>query len=287
MKLDTQPVRWVCWVALLLTLAGCDGWTKGETVTDPVGMPALHTVCLGRHLVDLPEELGLRGDVDLYYGLGKDFKTVKVRVLQVKGEATGLSSASVFKKDKPEDIEAKMLAVAQSTSYATDPLQKSKGTCIGPLVIDAGQDGERFSLGTRGTKHTDLTLEITINSMLAETDGGLLKRVDSKAGVLAKLGGMASTLRRGKVSIAGRPAEELIDEIKEEDKTVRLFVAETLLTKPSTFAEPRIHIEMSQGGQIQTGPNESAYIDPSISKKDSLAMWDAIIKSIRLRPGSV
>ena len=339
-------------LVLMCVTAGCDAWKEGKTVTDPFVMPAMPTVCVGRHLIELPEELQLRGDVDLYYGLGKDFKRVKVEVLKATGgqlvfeelasaqiaalvrrydsdtpnknylsgqrridertvlirahaeptmmgyykaivvagigDAVGLFSAKVFKKDKPEDIEAKVLAIVQKTSYMANPTEQKKGTCIGPLVIDAGQDGERFNLGTRGTKHTDLTFEFSINSLLAETDGGLFARVDSKADIIKQLGGNATILRRGKITIAGRPAEELANEDKGQEETIRRrFAAETLLSKPSTFAEPQIYVRMYLGGQIETGKNQFAYIDPSINKKDSLALWDAIIKSIRLRPGAV
>ena len=340
--------------ALVLTLlaTGCDARKEGKTVTDPFVMPALATVCVGHHLIDLPEELQLRGEAVLYYGLTADFTTVEVRVLQAKGpesafsgfvetesaraagrysartpnknylanqreigkfihvirvhkepvmksyydvhvlarigEAVGRFTATVYDDDKPEDIEAKVLAIVQKTSYMTNPTEQKKGTCIGPLVIDAGQDGERFNLGTRGTKHTDLSLEFSINSLLAETDGGLLARVDSKAAIIKKLGGNATILRRGKIAIADRPAEELADEDKGQEETIRRhFAAETLLSKPSTFAEPQIYVRMYLGGQIETGKNQFAYIDPSINKKDSLALWDAIVKSIRPRVGAL
>ena len=339
-------------LVLMLLMVGCEDSREGKTVTEPFAMPPMPTICVGRHLIDLPVELQLRGDVDLYYGLGNDFKRVKVQVLRAAvepgalevlaaaqiaelvrrydsdtpsknylseqrridettvlirahaeptmmgyykaivvarvGEAIGMFSANVYKNDKPEDIEAKVLAVVQKTSYMADPTEQKKGTCIGPLVIDAGQDGERFDFGTRGTKHIDLSFELSINSLLAETDGGLLARVDSKANILKKLGSNPTVLRRGKVTIAGRPGEELSNEEKgPEEKIRRRFAAETLLTKASTFAEPRIAVGMFMGGQIDTGKNESPYVDPSINKKDSLALWDSIIKSIRPRAGAI
>jgi hypothetical protein len=82
--------------------------------------------------------------------------------------------------------------------------------------------------------------------------------------------------------LAGRPAEELVDAGQERGKTVRVFDAETLLTKPSSFAEPQIHVDMRMGGQIPGGE----YIDPSFSEAEGLKIWDTVISSIRRRPGA-
>lgn len=337
-------------VWLFLSLVACDV-DKGRDVNASPGSLPLQTVCLGRYFVDIPAEIRLRGDVELYFGLDKSFRTVKAEVLRTDGgiaafdaavatqlakltssfdadtpsknmlanqqsldkdtvlllehleptmsgyyrvlvisrigNAVALFESDVFKQDKPEEIESRVLAVARQTRYAADLQHEGKGTCIGPLIIDAGQDGERFSIGARGTTHVDLSLSFSINSLLTETDGGLLKRIDDKAGALAKLGGAISRLRRGNVDIARRRAEELVEEDQEEGKTVRLFVAETVLTHPSTLSEPRLRIEMSLGGQISAHENKSVHVGPSLEKEDSLALWDSLIKSFRIRPGSV
>ena len=334
----------------LLALGACDV-NKGNDVTASASSLPLRTICLGRYVIDVPVEIELRGDVELVYGLDKNFKTVRVEVLRSAGaaatfesevaaqlaeltrdydaatpsknmlarqqridkdtvlvlghqeptmmgyyrvlviarigESIALFRADVFKQNKPEDIESRVLAVAGHTRYVPEARPQGKGTCIGPLIIDAGQDGERFNVGAKGTAHADLSLSFSINSMLAETDGGLFKRVDDKASVLTKLGAGGSTLRRGTITMAGRRAEELVDEYKEEGKAVRLFVAETLLMAPSTLSEPRVHIEMSIGGRIKAGENKAVFVDPSLGKAESMAVWDAVVRSVRLRPGSV
>ena len=337
-------------VAALLSLCACDA-NKGTDMTASAAPLPLRTICLGRFLVDVPAEIDLRGDVELVYGLDKNFKTVRAELLRSAGaeatfetdvaallaeltrdydadtpsknmlarqqridkdtvlvlghreptmmgyyrvfviarigEAVALFRADVFKQNTPEEVESRVLAVAARTRYVADGGDRGKGTCIGPLVIDAGQDGERFSLGAKGKTHPDLSVTFSINSMLAETDGGLLRRVDSKAGVLARLGAGGSTLRRGRITLAGRPAEELIDEDKEEGKAVRLFVAETLLAAPSTLSEPRVHIEMGLGGRIKDSENKALHVDPGLDKAESMAIWDAIVRSVQLRPESV
>jgi len=62
-----------------------------------------------------------------------------------------------------------------------------------------------------------------------------------------------------------------------------LLTAEALLRKPATFIEPSFAISMTMGGQLLSGE----YVDASLSEQEAVAMWDAIIKSIRVRPGAV
>lgn len=345
-----SAVRTLCTVLPLLGFVACDA-SEAAGATVPNGSLPLQAICLGRYFVDIPAEASLRGEVELYFGLDRNSRRVKVEVLKRHGDlgsfdsavaaqisdlvrnfdadtpsknmlanqrrinaetvlvlehreptmmgyyrvlviakigdAIALFKADVFKQDKPDNIESKVLAVAAQTRYGVDWRHEGKGTCIGPLIIDAGQDGEKFDVGARGKVHADLSLSLSFNSLLAETDGGLLKRVDSKAGVLAKLGAAGSTVRRGGVDIAGRRAEELVDEDKEEGKKIRLFVAETSMTSASTLSEPRVHVEMSLGGRIKAAENQSVYVDPSLGREESLAVWDAILRSIRLRPGSL
>lgn len=120
-----------------------------------------------------------------------------------------------------------------------------------------------------------------MNSLTEKGDGGLLKRVSGKAALLRALDFSSSTLRKGKRQIAGRPGEELLDSGKQEGKVQRYFVVETLVTEPSSLNRPIIAISMSVGGRQDKRNN--AYLDPSLTEKESLAWWDAIVGSIRLR----
>jgi hypothetical protein len=118
-----------------------------------------------------------------------------------------------------------------------------------------------------------------MTSLPEKGDGGLLKRVDSKADLLQKMGISGTTLRRGNRQIAGRPGEELLDAGEQADKVQRYFAAETLVTEPSSLTRPIIAIHMSMGGQNKNGE----YVDPSLSEQEALAWWDAVVGSIRPR----
>lgn len=336
-------------VGTALALAAWIFWRREIIMNEKVTLPPMKTICVGRHLMALPSDLSLRGDVDLVYGLDKNFKTVKVEVLREsgmtptfdalvnkkvaeltaqsnedvpsknmlagwrkidedtvliranteisergfftalvvvqRGAAVGLVTADIFDHDKPEDIEAKALAVAKSISFVSDPEKAGKGTCLGPLLINANQDGEWISVSGRSASHPDVNVDIHVNSLVAESDGGLLKRVEEKSGPMAKMGMLFKPIRKGNVVIAGRPGEEFLESDKDEQgKVFRLYNAETLITKPSTFSEPSFTFHLNMGGQL---PNSDQYVDASFDEAQSLALWDSIIKSIRLRPGSI
>jgi hypothetical protein len=335
---------------------GANHYFKSLDMTSTQPLPALRIVCVGRLLFDLPADIELKGDVELYYGLDKDFDTAMVKPLKEgvdqaafekivaeriaeltqdynassasknmlsgvrkiddqtvmilaytelpgtyvsealirRGQAVGIVKRDVYnnadmggRTDDPADIEAKVLALAQRiTAVGDDPARIGTGTCIGGLLIDADHDGEVFTLGARSSRHRDVTLGIDMNSIIAKSDGGMLARWDSKADMIDKLTrGALHTSRRGATTMASRPAEELLTYGRNTaGKLERTFNAETRLLKPSSFAEPQFHIDMHMGGQ---DPETGAYVDPSFSEPDALELWDAILKSIRPRPGAI
>jgi hypothetical protein len=210
-----------------------------------------------------------------------------------RGQALAKLSRKIYRNDwatdgrvdDPEDIEAKLLALADRITPLGDPMTSGKGTCLGGLLINELHDGEKFSVYARSSQFPDVSFGLYSDSMVSKDDGGLLQRVDRKASDIAALGVKLVDIRRGKTQVAGRPAEELASYGKNSaGKISRQFDAETLMLGPSTFAQPLLHIDMSMGGQH---PTTAEYADPSFTEADSLKLWDAIIKSIRVRPGAV
>jgi len=334
-------------VALLAVVIQHSHAGTGLFMKETIQLPTMRTYCIGRYLIDLPEEYAMTSgsELTLYYGLGKDFEKVQVTAPRQRGEqpeldklvrrasgefqsqhhfesATKNRLVMVEELDKnstlvqayydsrlleyyrfhlyaqrneaivrlegfnypdtrrtPKYVENQLVRVAQNTRFAASPESAGQGTCLGTAVIDAKQDGEVFMLVFKSQKHPDVIVSIDMNSLTESGDGGLLHRVASKAGMLRMLDFSSSTLRRGKREIAGRAGEELLDSGKQEGKVQRHFVAETMVTEPSSPDRPVIAISMSMGGQDKGG----AYIDPSLSEKEALAWWDAIISSIRRR----
>lgn len=337
-------------LACLLAVAASQSHAgTGIPMKDALQMPTMRTHCIGRYLIDLPEEYELTpgSELTLYYGLGKDFDSVRVMLPRQQGnqpqfmqllnkEVGALKSghhfrsanknmlASVKEIDKQmalvqsyssarqmeslrlhlytekedaiirledfkysqdprtaEHIESQLIRIAQNTRFAPTPDKAGPGTCLGTAVIDAKQDGEVFMLAFKSERHPDAIISIDMSSLPEKGDGGLLQRVSGKAGLLRMLDFSSTTLRKGKRQIAGRAGEELLDAGKEDGKVQRYFVAETLVTEPSSLNRPVIAITLSMGGQKDERSNEP--LDPSLSEKESLAWWDAIVGSIRPR----
>jgi hypothetical protein len=336
--------------ALAMAVANYTYAGTGLFMRETIQLPAMRTHCIGRYLIDLPEEYAITpaSELELYYGLGKDFERIRVQIPRQHADQPTLGKMvrtaagdlevrqhfespsknmlarvkEISKSDTmvvayrdsrvseyfrfhlyalrgqaiarfegfnytdsrrtPEYIEKQLIEAAQNTTYAENPESAGRGTCLGPAVIDAKQDGEVFRISFLSKQHPDARIAIDMNSLPEKGDGGLLQRVDSKAGMLRLLDFSSSTLRRGKRPIAGRPGEELLDTGKDKGKVVRYFVAETLVTEPSSPARVVIAISMNMGGQDKDGE----YIDPSLSECEALAWWDTIVGSIRPRPGA-
>ena len=203
------------------------------------------------------------------------------------GAIVSVTSASSYKAETPEQVEARIFQVAQRTRASSLSGPVKRGACLGPLVIDAGQDGEVFTLSFTSLTVKDLTVSIDMNSVVAESDGGLLTRRAANGSALASLNFRSTVLRKGALTIGGRPAEELLESGKDHDKRVLGFYGETLLKTPSRFDAPQIAIEMKMGGQVSGPDSGHDYVDASLNDKDALALWDAVVRSIRLRPGAV
>jgi hypothetical protein len=322
---------------------------KPSHMTQATPLPPMHTLCMGRFLVDLPQPMEIEGYVDLYYGLDENFRTVRVEAIRnagntpsfetlvnkriaalradlhpdaplknmfvlskkinektvlirsyksvdtlesfttdvffEKGDAIGMASAHIYEtsSEKVEVVENRILRVVEHTQFLNMSNPNQPGTCIGSLVINAGQDGEEFSVSSRGDSQSpDVLLGFSSYSMAKERDGGLFKRLADKAPMLAKLGIYPHELRRGRLTIAGMPAEEILDTGHERKKYFHVFSGETS-PATATFATPSLKIDLSTGGQRADGE----YYDASWSDEKAISIWDAVLKSMRLRPGTM
>lgn len=343
-----------CFVLIAcLAFAGCNNTnakepTRMKELLDSLG--PMRTHCIGRYLIDLPDalEISPHSDVELIYGLDKNFKIAKVQVPErsggakayrslvlsrnaelrrdesfkspsktmlaysreiepglnvirayespdsieyfraglyaLKGNTTVVLTKKVYDDDRPEDIESELLHINQGIAAPEDFGKAGPGACLGPAVIDAGQDGERFNVFWLNKRWPDFSFTIYINSLLAESDGGLLARFGRKSGDLARLGAKFDTIRKGKLTVGGRTAEELLTEGVEHGKVERQFKAEIPVTVPATFAAPFITFEMVMGGAKNA--NGEA-LDPSLTQEQAIALWDAVLKSVRPRPGAI
>jgi hypothetical protein len=208
--------------------------------------------------------------------------TFKSELYSRQGPATVLFSRTVYSHESGDAVDASLIKMAGASSYVPQGALAGRGACLGAVKVDAAQDAEILHPSFESAQYPDIVISIDMNSIVAKSDGGLFARVDAKADLVSKFVFHSDTLRKDKMTIAGRAAEEILEAGKDHDKIVRSFTAETLLLAPSTFAQPLISIDMTMGGQVK-----DTYRDASLSEAQSLALWDSIVKSIRIRPGSL
>lgn len=241
----------------------------------------------GNHLAAV-KELDRETVLVVAYDSPYSTEYLKLRLFAQRGEAIArLQNEKYADKTNPTPLsyyESQLVRIANNSRYVASPEQAGRSSCLGTLAIDDKQDGEVYSLYFYSEKHPDVRINIDMNSLVEKGDGGLLARVSGKAALLRALDFSSTTLRKGKRQMAGRPGEELLDSGKQDGKAQWHFVAETLVTEPSNMNRPVIAINMSVGGRQDKQTN--AYLDPSLTEKESLAWWDAIVGSIRLRPGA-
>ncbi len=181
-----------------------------------------------------------------------------------------------------EASETQLIEIATGLRAVDPAATTAQGVCLGKALFNSTHDGEYVSISFRSTLWPECLFTMTSRSMLNELDGGLLKRVDSGAAMLAKMGFRSNVLRRGVTTLGGSPAEELLETGKDRDKTVRTFMGEVLLKVPATFAKPQLTLVCEMGGQV-----EYEYVEPKLSDKESVALWDAVRTSVRPRAGAV
>jgi Tle cognate immunity protein 4 C-terminal domain len=201
------------------------------------------------------------------------------------GESITLLSRETYtpKITVPSDAaEAPLIEIATGLRGVDPATANAPGICLGKALFNSTHDGEYVSISFRSTLWPECLFRVTSRSMLNELDGGLLKRVDSNAAQLATMGFRSNVLRRGATTLGGAPAEEILETGKDRDKTVRTFMSEVLLKTPATFAKPLLTLVCNMGGQV--GPE---YVEPTLSDKDSVALWDAVRASVRFRVGAV
>jgi hypothetical protein len=210
------------------------------------------------------------------------------RVFRVTGNAAAVFEAQVYSKDRPEDVEARLLRLSTRSRDIAQGNDGAQGVCIGGLALDGGQDGEWITIAYRSASFPDVVVDFEMNSTVEESDGGLLKRSAERRGLAGAAGfpfAHTKVLRKGKTELAGRSAEEYLDADKDgpnADKNTQYFVVESM-PEPATLAKPRVSITMTTGGQNEAGE----YVNSSLSDKDALALWDEIKKSFRPRPGAL
>jgi len=122
------------------------------------------------------------------------------------------------------------------------------------------------------------------DSVSADQKESLAKTLPELRAQLIRLPGHFRILRHGKRKIAEEDAEEILFELKEGDITSYQFY---LLAPgdPSTLAKPHTAIQLLLGASSPDLTPDQA--TSPVDEAGALQVWEAILNSLRLRPGAV
>ena len=210
-----------------------------------------------------------------------------------------------------DPVEAQLLKLSKEIFKVT-PETAGAGFALGPVVIRSHHDHEIASFYFRPPA-SDVSLNVYYNA-LSPDDGERLHVRTQKDGKIF-LAGDYEQLRMGQITLAGMQAEEFLIGFSDDTHRQILFVSENYRDNPS-LARPGMSIRLSAGGMKgePVDPNEpedlvrwtlpqfanKGYelplwqqpaspepVNPSLTDYEAMAVWDAILKSVRIRYGSV
>ena len=193
-----------------------------------------------------------------------------------------LEAKSYPDSEPAEAVEARLKNLAANTRAYTDPEKAGPGFCVKGVVLNDVHDEETAMFSFKSDLHKDLLFDI-YSRALVRPDEGLLARVERRMEDAPLAMRMAlHTLRKGKRTVAGMEAEELLEHFKEKGYRMQGFTMETRRASPA-YLQPQMSLDLTSGGQIPGAD----YVNSSLSNDEALQLWDKAVDSIRPRPNAV
>lgn len=202
----------------------------------------------------------------------------KAHVVIKASSYEGVSDAA---QDMSPAVQARMLKLAKEIHPVVDPEKAGPGFCLGSIIVNSNEDYEQanFYFRQKRGKFKNVDFDVSV-STFQERDPStpdLIHRGDKLMSLMTS----TKILRKGTLVVGGRPAEEVLTTNKVGDGDSQLFVAETNSPSPGLTA-PRLHFEFKLG-RADGGTADS----PSpLSDSEAVGLWDAVMKSVRPRPGA-
>lgn len=229
------------------------------------------------------------------------------------------SSGTVFKLtvkaietslEKPKDASETRstgMDVDQRKKYITDLLSKLRSRDVNEIPTEPGlcfdsgflarkaqgsaelENDEEFSAGVSFKAHPDVSFSLHTYTRQA-SDSTLLDNKDLDKLIAQNKG---HVLRKGSVKLSGiSQAEEWLAEGETDDANLvngkrlrgNYFVLEAN-SKISDFLTPKLRLTMQTGQSILVD-NKNTTEGPTLSDTQALALWDAVSKTLRPRPGA-
>ena len=214
-------------------------------------------------------------------------------------------------KGNTAPVEGRLLKLSKEIFKVT-PENAGAGFALGPIVIRSHHDQEIATFNFRPPA-SDVSLEVYVNALSPGESEPLLIRTKETTRIF--LADDYDNLRGGATSIASMRAEELLIGFSDDTHRQLLFLAENY-RKARSLSSPFMSFSLTAGGIKSRPKNPDVEVDlvrwtlpefankgyelplwqqpdspdpvsPSLTDYEAMAVWDAILKSVRIRYGSV
>ncbi|WP_330208245.1 MULTISPECIES: T6SS immunity protein Tli4 family protein [Pseudomonas] len=209
-------------------------------------------------------------------------------------------------------VEARLLKLSKEIFKVTAPQNAGAGFALGPIVIRSHHDQEIATFNFRPPA-SDVSLEVYVNALSPGESERLLARTKETTRIF--LADDYDSLRAGTTNIASMRAEELLIGFSDDTHRQLLFLAENY-REARSLSSPFMSFSLSAGGVKSRPKNPDVEVDlvrwtlpafatkgydlplwqqpatpepvnPSLTDYEAMAVWDAILKSVRIRYGAV
>ncbi|WP_165386140.1 T6SS immunity protein Tli4 family protein [Pseudomonas orientalis] len=226
------------------------------------------------------------------------------------GDAYVLLRADSF-NGNTAPVEARPLKLSREI-FKVAPESAGAGFALGPIVIRSHHDQEIASFDF-SPPASDVLLSVYINALSPDDEERLHVRTQKDTKIF--LAGDYESLRAGKITLADMQAEESLIGFSDDTHRQILFVSENYRENPS-LSRPGMSIRLSAGGMsagpidpdepedlvrwtlpqfankgydlpLWQQPASPEPVNPSLTDYETMAVWDAILKSVRIRYGAV
>lgn len=117
-----------------------------------------------------------------------------------------------------------------------------------------------------------------VDEGILDREADILKELQAAIGVTGMT--QVKTLRKRRFGLNGMAAQEWLREITDDAPEYQFNLE--IPGKPNDLANPSINLSLKVGGSSIKG-----HVKPSLTTGEAIALWDAVIQTLRLRPGAV
>jgi len=216
--------------------------------------------------------------------------SINSRIYRLEAYAVAQPAGQVFRwsPEISDDREERAMLRAKTwTSHlrSRDPLEipTESGFCInGGFIAGSAFQVESFRIGVTFPNHPGA--QFLFRSSTGAEENRLLERMGGFLMGVAKLAAGITTLRKGVRNVGPIQAEEFATAGSQDGQRLYSFTWESQ-GKDDSITEPNLAAQL---GVLERNPDGQSNPPPPAfpTDADALALWDAIVESIRLRPGA-